>query len=74
MHNKPASRVNVMEISGALGNCPLFFALANFLAVGGSVLELLSTSDITYGEDSALKLLDYSKHNLNRSSGVIQNV
>ena len=43
---KPARSVNVIPISGALANCPLDLASVNRFSVGGSVLELLSTSDM----------------------------
>ena len=46
MQSKPARRVSAIEISGAFGNCPLLLASLSFFSVGGSVLELLSTSDM----------------------------
>jgi hypothetical protein len=44
--SKPASKVKVMPISGALANCPFDLDSESFFSVGGSVFELLSTSAI----------------------------
>jgi len=42
---RPASNVAVIPISGAFANCPRDLASESFFSVGGSVFELLSTSD-----------------------------
>ena len=66
----PANRVIVIPISGALAKFPLDLASESFLSVGGSVFELLSTSDIGQGSAG----LNDIEHNLYGPPTVFQNI